>query len=115
MELKLQKGDYVPDGAGGLQRVDGAEALGQRVLFKLTARRGQFPFRADLGSRLWRLGQVPAAQRQAAAQQYVAEALADEPGLRVERVTLRSGDGGGTLAVELLAGGEALRVELAAP
>ena len=40
MELKLRNGDYVPDGVGGLKRVEGREALLQRVLFKLTARRG---------------------------------------------------------------------------
>ena len=44
MELRLEQGDYVPNGAGGFQRLEGAEALLQRVLFRLTARRGQFPF-----------------------------------------------------------------------
>ena len=37
MELKLQNGDYVSDGAAGLRRVEGAEALLQRVIFRLTA------------------------------------------------------------------------------
>ena len=75
MELKLQNGDYVPDGVGGLLRVEGREALLQRAVFKLTARRGAFPFLPELGSRLHRLGKVPPAQRQAAAAQYAAEAL----------------------------------------
>ena len=44
MELKLQNGDYVLDGAARLCRVEGAEALLQRVLFRLSARRGAFPF-----------------------------------------------------------------------
>ncbi len=61
MELAMQNGDYVPDGVGGLRRVSGREALLQRVLFKLAARRGAFPFREDLGSRLWQLPQLPAA------------------------------------------------------
>ena len=43
MELKLQNGDYVLDGAARLCRVEGAEALLQRVLFRLSARRGRFP------------------------------------------------------------------------
>ena len=38
---------------------------------KLTARRGQFPFLEDFGSRLWTLGQLRPAERQAAAEQYV--------------------------------------------
>ena len=49
MELRLEQGDYVPNGAGGFQRLEGAEALLQRVLFRLTARRGQFPFLPELG------------------------------------------------------------------
>lgn len=35
MELRLEQGDYVPNGAGGFQRLEGAEALLQRVLFRL--------------------------------------------------------------------------------
>lgn len=51
MELKLQNGDYVPDGVGGLRRVWGQEALLQRVFYKLMARRGSFPF-----GRIWAAG-----------------------------------------------------------
>ena len=74
MELELRNGDYVADGVGGLRRVGGREALLQRVLFRLTARRGSFPFWQTLGSRLWELGRVPAPERRSAARQYVAEA-----------------------------------------
>ena len=63
MALMIRDGDYVPDGVGGLKRVSGREALLQRVLFKLTARRGAFPFREELGSRLSRLPRLPASQR----------------------------------------------------
>ena len=38
MALMLRDGDYVPDGAGGLRTVEGAEALLQEVLFRLQAR-----------------------------------------------------------------------------
>ena len=65
MTLKIQNGDYVTDGCGGLERVEGTQALLQRVLFRLKARRGQFPFLETLGSRLWQLGQVSSGQRQA--------------------------------------------------
>ena len=76
MGLSLRNGDYVPDGTGGLRRTEGREVLLEQVLFRLTARRGTFPFLPELGSRLWQLGQLPAARRQSAAEQYVAEALA---------------------------------------
>ena len=52
METKISNGDYVPDGLGGVARCKGTEALLERVLFRLTARRGQFPPLPNLGSRL---------------------------------------------------------------
>ena len=110
--LVIRNGDYVPDGAGGLQRAGGREALLERVLFRLTARRGQFPFLEDLGSRLWRLGRVGPLGRQAAAEQYVAEALAAEPGLAVEAVTLERRDETVWLTAELTYEGQALSVTL---
>lgn len=113
MELKLKNGDYVPDGMGGLQRVNGQEELLQRVLFCLTARRGMFPFGETLGSRLWQLGRLPPSQRQAAAEQYVAEALAGEKGLAVESVELKCReDGTAELHAVLEYEGEELRVTL---
>ena len=110
MTLKIQNGDYVTDGCGGLERMEGTQALLQRVLFRLKARRGQFPLET-LGSRLWQLRQVSSGQRQAAAEQYVAEALAEEPGVQVERVTIAdSGSGGVTLTAELTWEGVSLSV-----
>ena len=94
MGLSLRNGDYVPDGTGGLRRAEGQAALLERVLFRLTARRGTFPFLPELGSRLWQLGRLSAAQRQSAAEQYVAEALAQGPRLTVEQVDLTEPGGG---------------------
>ena len=37
MEPRLKNGDYIPDGLGGVVRCEGAEALLERVLFRLTA------------------------------------------------------------------------------
>lgn len=110
MELALQNGDYLSDGAGGLRRVEGREALLQRVLYRLTARRGQFPLLPELGSELWKLGQRSPSERQAAAEQAVVQALEEEP-LTVKTVTLRAG-GEGILEVitELLWNGETLHV-----
>lgn len=113
MELELRNGDYVPDGTGGLRRLEGNQALVQRVLFRLKARRRSFPFWDSLGSRLWRLGRLPARERQAAARQYVTEALAEETGLRIESVELaREGDGAALLTVGLTYGEELLTVTL---
>lgn len=110
MELELRDGDYVADGVGGLRRVQGREALLQRALFRLTARRGAFPFWESLGSRLWALGRLPAPERQAAARQYVAEALAEEP-VTVEEVLLEQGEGGAAaVTVRLRYEGETLPV-----
>lgn len=110
--LAIRNGDYVPDGAGGLRRAEGREALLERVLYRLTARRGQFPFLEDLGSRLWQLGRVGAAGRQSAAEQYVAEALAAEPELTVETVALRREGGRTYLTTELSCQDEVLTVTL---
>ena len=71
-------GNGTKDGLGGVVRSQGADALLERVLFRLTARRGGLPPLPQLGSRLYLLGREPAAQRLSAARQYVAEALAEE-------------------------------------
>jgi len=107
---KLRGGDYVPDGAGGVERISGGEALLSEVLFRLTARRGSFPFREELGSRLWQLGSLPAARRSAAAAQYAAEALSDLTSLTVESAELVEDTG--ELTVRLLHDGEDLSVTL---
>lgn len=78
METKLINGDYVANGLGGVVRCKGDEALLARVLYRLTARRGQFPPMPTLGSRLYLLGRESVAQRPSAARLYVAEALAEE-------------------------------------
>ena len=83
MELKIKNGDYVPDGAGGLERVSGTEELLQRVLFLLTARRGGFAPLPALGSDLYLLGREKPGNRQAAAKKFAAEALAGEKGVTV--------------------------------
>ena len=114
MGLCLRDGDYVPDGRGGLRRAEGREALLERALFRLTARRGTFPFLPELGSRLWQLGQVSADGRQSAAEQYVAEALAGEAGLSVEEVTVTERGGGRTdVTAELTWQGEPMSVTVA--
>ena len=112
MELELRDGDYLADGAGGLRRVEGREALLQRAMFKLTARRGALPFLPRLGSRLYQLGREKASARQVLAAQYVAEALREEPELAVESVELTQAGETGLLTVFLSWEGEELTVQL---
>lgn len=52
MELKIKDRDYVADGMGGLVRVSGWDELLERVLFKLSVRRGSFSLLPELGSKL---------------------------------------------------------------
>lgn len=77
-ELKWNNGDLVPDGVGGFCRLEGSEALVQRVLFKLSARRGSFPFLPQLGSKLYLLGREKPSARPALCDQYVRQALEEE-------------------------------------
>ena len=101
MELRLENGDYIPDGTGGVVRAEGDEALLQRVLFRLSARRGGLPMLPELGSQLYLLGRERPEERLSAARQYAAEALQAE-GLTVEDVHLTErGDGRMDLTVWL--------------
>ena len=110
METKLINGDYVANGLGGGVRCKGDEALLARVLYRLTARRGQFPPMPALGSRLYLLGRESVAQRPSAARLYVAEALAEED-VTVKEVSLAPEDGGrARLTVLLDYRGEALNM-----
>ena len=112
MELQIQNGDYVPDGLGGFRRLTGGEALLQRVLFRLVPRRGAFPFMPELGSRLYLVLREKPAARQALAEQYVAEALADEAGLKVDSVTLADSGGTAKLTVAATVEGTQLTAEV---
>ena len=109
----MKNGDYLPDGIGGEQRVDGTEALLARALFRLSVRRGSFPFLPELGSELYRLGNEKPSARASAAKQYVAAALAEEPALTVEEVELTEcGDALTALRVLLRADGERAALEV---
>ena len=109
MELMVRGGDYLPDGRGGFRRAEGDDELLQRVLWKLSVRRGSFPFLPELGSRLYLLGREKPSLRQSLARQYAAEALADEEGLSVTGAEL---GGDGTLKITIQRRGETAEVEL---
>lgn len=91
-ELQLSGGDLVPNGAGGFSRLEGSSALVQRILFKLTARRGMFPFLPRLGSKLYTLPREKESNRQALAAQYVVQALEDEDVTVTDVVYSRQGE-----------------------
>ena len=109
--LAVINGDYAAQG-NNLRTVSGSEALLQQIQMKLTAHRGQFPFLEKFGSRLWTLTRLHPAERQAAAEQYVAEALSDDTELRVESVTLEENDGTTRLTAAVAVQGGHLTAEV---
>ena len=113
MEIRIQNGDYIPDGLGGVVRCQGADALLERVLFRLTARRGGLPLLPRLGSRLYLLPREPAPQRLSAARQYVAEALAEEPVAITDVILTPEGQGRIRIQVLLEYQGTDLSVSMA--
>lgn len=108
-EILLRDGDQVPNGAGDFCRTEGAQALLQRVLFRLTARRGAFPFLPETGSQLYLLGREKPAARQALCQRYVQQALEGED-VAVTEVTCSEQGDTGQVTVRLEWRGEPLEV-----
>lgn len=112
MELYLKNGDYLPDGQGGFRRARGREELLQRVLWKLSVRRGSFPFLPELGSQLYRLVREKAADRDSLARQYVTQALSEETELTVTGVETACQEDSLEVTVHLDWKGERLDVKL---
>ncbi len=116
MELKWKDKDYQTGETGGLETVSGGQELLQRVLMRLSARRGGFPFLPELGSRLHLLGREPERMRQNVAEVYVREALASEDGLEVIQVNLSEPEAGRLdLSVDLLWKGLPVSASLSLP
>jgi len=106
MELKLVNGRYVSGETGGLCHVEGHEEKLQRILCRLSARRGGFFPMPDFGSRLHSLCSLKPSARAAAAQQFVHEALEDED-VEIVSVSYTPGEGdSGSVDVELSLGVE---------
>ena len=112
MELKIKDRDYVSDGAGALVRVSGREELLERVLYKLSVRRGSFALMPELGSELHLLWRENGEGRATAAKRYVAEALAAETALTVSGVSLEQKGDLLLLRAALLYEGETLEVSV---
>lgn len=109
VELQLTNGDFVPNGMGDFCRLEGSRALIQRILFKLTARRGTFPFLPRLGSQLYTLNREKESARQSLCMQYVRQALEDED-VTVTDVTYVNENGQAQVKVYLKWQGELLEV-----
>ena len=75
MSLLLKDRDYAADGNGGVAVVRDGEALINEALFRITARRGSFPFLPELGSRMHQLRREKPSAWDALARQFAVEAL----------------------------------------
>lgn len=112
MSLKLTDRDYAPDGNGGVAAAqDGEELLGE-ALFRLTARRGSFPFLPALGSRMHLLRRERPSEWDGLALRYAVEALEDMEGVQVTGAAVSRKKDGLHVTVELLWQGMTLPVEV---
>lgn len=102
MSLLLKQRDYAADGNGGVAAVQGGEALLNEVLFRLTVRRGSFPFLPGLGSRMHQLRREKPSAWETLAQQFAVEALAELDGVTVTGARVREEVGVLTVEVSLL-------------
>ncbi len=108
MSLLLKDRDYAADGNGGVVVVRDGEALLNEVLFRLTARRGSFPFLPELGSRMDRLRREKPSAWEVLARQFAVEALDDLEDVAVTGAAVRQERDALMVAVELLWQGERL-------
>ena len=106
MSLLLKDRDYAADGNGGVAVVRDTEALLNEVLFRLTARRGSFPFLPELGSRMERLKREKPSSWEGLARQFAVEALDDLDGVTVVEAKVSREQDALTVTVELLWQGE---------
>jgi phage baseplate assembly protein W len=97
LELKLENGRYIAGTRRGLDTVSGNDELCQRVGMKLSARRGAYPLMPNYGSRLYTLSGIKPSQREAAAKQFIAEALEDEENLVIGEVSITERENGSVL------------------
>lgn len=111
MELKLNNGRYICDDRGNPEAASGREELLARALFKLTARRGSFPFLPDLGSGMYLLYKEKKSSLQSAALRYAIEALSDEPDIQVVSVNAQAAEEEIYVSAELICGGDNIKLE----
>ena len=102
MSLLLKERDYAADGNGGVTVVRDGDALVNEVLFRLTARRGSFPFLPELGSRMGQLRREKPSAWETLARQFAAEALGGMDGVTVTGAAVRREQDALMVTVELL-------------
>lgn len=110
MSLLLKNRDYAADGNGGVAALQDGEALIGEVLFRLTARRGSFPFLPELGSRMYQLRREKPSGWDSLALQFAAEALAGLEDVAVTGARVSQEKDTLEVGVELLWQGERLWV-----
>lgn len=88
MELELRNGQYIPAANGMFREVSGVYELAQRITMKLAARRGAFVPMPNYGSRIYTILKVPAHEREARLREFIYEALSDEQGVKLKKITL---------------------------
>ena len=81
MEMKLCNGDYIPNSLNGFKLAMGFEEKLERILYKLSCRKGGFAPMPNLGSELHKLLREKRENRVSSARKYILEALFDEHGI----------------------------------
>lgn len=112
MSLKLVNRDYAAGENGGVAVAQGGEELLGEAMFRLTARRGSFPFLRSLGSRMHLLRRTRPSEWDSLALQYAVEAMEDMEGVQVTGAAARRDGDGLLVTVELLWQGTELPVEV---
>lgn len=91
MDIKLdfEERDLAKTAQGWPISIDGVEEVAQRLMLRLTVRRGSFRLDPDLGSRLYAMPRGDSGRMERFARDAVEEALADLPEVRLEELSCR--------------------------
>ena len=112
MSLLLKERDYTADSNGGVTAVRDGEAMICEALFRLTARRGSFPFLPELGSRMEQLRREKPSAWDSLARQFAVEALAGLSGVSVTGAAVEQEGDALMVTVKLIWEGTPLSVSL---
>lgn len=112
MSLLLKDRDYAAGENGAAAVAADGEALMGEVLFRLTARRGSFPFLPELGSRMHQLRREKPSGWDSLARQFAVEALAGLSGVSVTGAAVEQEGDALMVTVKLIWEGTPLSVSL---
>lgn len=93
MDTAIANGDFLLDDRGRPLAITGMQEILQRILIRLTVKKGSFIFDPDLGSNLYTL-KTSGLSAKGDALKLVREALQDMKGISVENVSLTPTNGG---------------------